>query len=253
MTAGELYSFLDERFPVDLRAEWDNDGLMYCLDKNKSVKKVLITLDVTVECIEYAAKNGYDTIVSHHPLIFRPLSCLDFSGAVGKRLKMILKNDITVMSFHTRLDCCLVNQSLAEVLGFENIREFELDGLPMGRIGEIGAMNIEAFAEHVKKALGADTVNYPACFNKPIKKVALLGGSGGDAVGIAAKLGADALVTGECSYNKVIDCAEMGLAVITAGHFHTENHVCKYLKNIIDNYNREIECGLYHSNFTENI
>ena len=105
MNVAELYRALDERFPSTLSCDWDNDGLMYCFDKSKQVKKVLITLDVTLDSIKYAVENGFDTIISHHPLIFKPISHLDFEGATGARLKELIKHDISVMSFHTRLDC----------------------------------------------------------------------------------------------------------------------------------------------------
>ena len=253
MTVKELYNILEDSFPSSLRAEWDNDGLVYCFDGKRQVKRVLITLDVTLKSIEYAVENGFDTIISHHPLIFKPISALDFSGVVGERLKKIIKNDLNVMSFHTRLDCVLVNDALAEELALTDVQPFLLDGLPMGRIGESKAMPVSCFAEFVKEKLGAGDVESPFVFKGTVQKVAVLGGGGADAVSVAMKLGADALVTGECSYNKMIDAAEMGLAVITAGHFYTENPVCKRLKELIQKIDTEINCEIYNSNIIDNI
>lgn len=255
MTIGELYLELSKKIPKELSCEWDNDGLMYCFDKNKQVEKVLVSLDVTLETIDYAVKNGYDAIVSHHPLIFKPISRLDFEGAVGARLKELIKNDITVMSFHTRLDCVAVNDWLAESLGLVGVCRYVLDdGLPMGRIGELEKeMSLDDFAKHVKKHLSASGVAYPRVEGAMIKKVAVLGGGGGDAVSVAMKLGADALVTGECSYNKILDAADLGLYVLTAGHFDTENGVCGYLCNTIEEIDKEINCQIYNSGIIANI
>lgn len=248
MTVGELYLILNEKIPAEYSCDWDNDGLMYCFDKNKQAKNVLITLDVTLNSINYAVKNGFDTIISHHPLIFKPITGLNFEGAVGARLKELVKHDISVMSFHTRLDCVAVNQCLAEALGLDAIESYMLDGLPMGRGGSLSMeMTLQEFASHIKSTLSACSVEYPNIEKAKIKKVAVLGGSGGDAVSVAIKLGANALVTGECSYNKILDAADCGLYVFTAGHFETENGVCRYLCDTIKEIDENINCHIYHS------
>ena len=72
MTVTELYKKFCLYFPEELRCEWDNDGIMVCPDSNAEVKKVLISLDVTEEIVDYAINQGFDLIISHHPLIFRP-------------------------------------------------------------------------------------------------------------------------------------------------------------------------------------
>lgn len=69
----EIYSHLDSLFPRSLSCSWDNDGLMVCPDSSGKVKKVLLALDVTQKVANEAICGGYDVIISHHPLIFRPL------------------------------------------------------------------------------------------------------------------------------------------------------------------------------------
>ena len=71
MTFYELYKILDERFPTSLRCEWDNDGIMCTSNLENEVKRVLIALDVTMDTVRYAIENGFDTAISHHPLVFR--------------------------------------------------------------------------------------------------------------------------------------------------------------------------------------
>ena len=254
MTTGQLYEKLSEIIPKKLSCDWDNDGLMYCVDKERQVKRVLISLDVTLDVINYAVSKDFDTIVSHHPLIFKPLTCLDFEGAVGARLKKIIKHDITVMSFHTRLDCVAVNACLADALGLTEICEFYLDELPMGRIGLLEReMSVKDFAFFIKESICATTVGYPSVEGATVKKIAVLGGSGSDAVSVAMKLGADALVTGECSYNKMLDAADCGLYVFTAGHFETENKVCGYLYNELNRIDENIYYQIYNSGNIANI
>ena len=75
MTVKELYEKISERMPEELRLEWDNDGIMCCTDSSATVSRVLVSLDVTDEVIDYAIRDNFDLIVSHHPLIFKP-TCL---------------------------------------------------------------------------------------------------------------------------------------------------------------------------------
>lgn len=72
MTVGALYAELEQRIPRALSCDWDNDGLMCCPDPTAQVKRVLVALDVTGDTVRTAAEGGYDLIVSHHPMIFRP-------------------------------------------------------------------------------------------------------------------------------------------------------------------------------------
>ena len=90
--------------------------------------------------------------------------------------------------------------------------------------------NGAAFADHVKKVLETTAVCAYLC--RPVRRVAVCGGSGGDLVLPAAMTGADTIVTGECGYNTCIDSAEAGINVITAGHFFTEHPVCRRLAQL---------------------
>ena len=75
MKLTELYSVLEEKFPKALSCEWDNDGLMCASSLDNEVKKVLCVLDVTDAALKYAAENGFDTIISHHPMILAVAVC----------------------------------------------------------------------------------------------------------------------------------------------------------------------------------
>ena len=68
MNVRELYERISDRIPEDLSEEWDNDGIMCCPDDLAAVNRILVTLDVTEEIVDYAIDNGFDVILSHHPL-----------------------------------------------------------------------------------------------------------------------------------------------------------------------------------------
>lgn len=247
MKYSELYKKICEKVPSSLSLSWDNDGDMLCIDESKEIKKILISLDITLDVINYAAKNSFDLIISHHPLIFKPMKGINQGNITGKRVCKLIQSGICAMSFHTRLDATDVNTALANALELGEVTEFFLDGSPMGRIGVLrNKMDTRGFGEYLKEKLGAACVEYPN-IDATIQKVAVLGGSGADAISEAMELGADCLVTGECGYNKSLDCAEMGFPVFTAGHFHTENPVCMRIKDLILDIDNTFDCEVYSS------
>ncbi|MBQ9733839.1 MAG: Nif3-like dinuclear metal center hexameric protein, partial [Clostridia bacterium] len=126
MTVKELYVRLNERIPAELREPWDNDGIMCCADSSQEVHRVIVTLDVTEEVVDYAIDSHVDLIVSHHPLIFRPLYAVTEENHIGRKLIKLLENGIAVFSFHTRLDKVAggVNDKLCQLLGIRDAVPF---------------------------------------------------------------------------------------------------------------------------------
>ena len=86
MKVSQLYDFLNKRIPRDLSCEWDNDGLACCPDPERQVKRVLLALDITEETVARAIDGGYDVILAHHPLIFRPIKALTPDYGVPAKL-----------------------------------------------------------------------------------------------------------------------------------------------------------------------
>jgi len=235
MTVKELYAALEERIPRELSCKWDNDGLMCCPDPEREVRRVLIALDVTAEIAERAVAERYDLILSHHPLVFRPLKAVEPSNYVAKKVIRLLCAGITVMSFHTRLDavCGGVNDTLAAALGLENIEPFGDGDECLGRVGELKIeMTLDAFAQLVKQATGAPSVTV-ADAGLPVRRVALLGGSGSDEVPVAMLTGADTYLSGELGHHHLADSPERGINLVAAGHFYTENPVCQTLASML--------------------
>lgn len=218
MILSEIIENLDKLIPRVLGEEWDNDGVMLALDKKREIKKMLVTLDVTPECIEEAKRCGADLIISHHPFIFKPLSNLDTCLKTDMILELI-RADISVLSYHTRFDNSDggMNDALASALGFNNPEP--LDG--MARIGDLSdEYSPEEFASYVGEMLSTDVVLYSG--NNKISRVAVLGGGGKDFVAPARLAGADAIVTGDLSHGVVMSEIFAGITVIDAGHYGTE-------------------------------
>lgn len=247
MTFKELYNKLSLCYPKGLSCDWDNDGIMCASDLESSVKKVLIALDVTMDTVDYAINNGFDTIISHHPLVFRSQKSLSPLNYTQEKLIKLVKNDVRVMSFHTRLDAAEngVNDALADILGFDKILVDESNN--MGRICELAQeISLDDFAKKVKNVLGSPFVLYNG--NKLVKKVYLIGGDGKDLIENAINMNADTILTGRASYNTTIDAKDLGINIVEAGHFYTENPVCKSLEKEILKICSTIKTEIFNSN-----
>lgn len=227
MTAHELYRALENLIPRELSCSWDNDGIMCLPDPSKEVKKVLLSLDATVGAVEYAVKNGFDAIVTHHPLIFRPIKTVS-----DERFMSLIKNDVAVFSFHTRLDAVDggVNTAFAELLGLTDTERFGDDGL--GVIGNVSPMTDREFVLFAKEKLGASKAD-AVLFDKSVTRVAVVGGDGEHYISAANAAGADLYISGRLSYNDMTDASVYGMSMAALGHFYTENPVLDKLEKMI--------------------
>ncbi len=247
MTFYELYNKLSEYFPKDLACDWDNDGVMCCDLPEREVKKVLIALDVTMDTVKYACENGYDTVISHHPLVFRAQKSLSVQNYTQNKLITLVKSGVGVMSFHTRLDAAFggVNDTLASILNLENVSVDKED--PIGRFGYLKKeTELEAFAKEIKAILNTPAVLFNG--NLKVHKVYVVGGDGKDLIENAINNGCDTIVTGRASYNTIIDACDLGINIVEAGHFYTENPVCITLEAKIKELDCTIETHIFNSN-----
>ena len=244
-SVNELYGYLNEAIPSELSCDWDNDGRMCIPSPDKQVKKVLVSLDANDDVIDYAAENGFDCIITHHPMIFHPLKNVDFDQPSGRKLYKLIKNEIAVMSFHTRLDAVSggVNDALADAIGLKNIEAFS----DVGRMGNTERGDLTEFAEDVKSKLGASAV---VCVDGrcSVNKVAVVGGSGKSYIFEAVSLGCDTLLTGEVSYDAEQTAREMGINLVCGGHYFTENLVCDRLELLIKSFDEGIYVEKIESN-----
>ncbi|MBQ8545918.1 MAG: Nif3-like dinuclear metal center hexameric protein [Clostridia bacterium] len=252
MTIRELYGKLSELYPENLRAEWDNDGIMCCDNLDKEVNSVLIALDVTMQTVDYAIENSFDLIISHHPLVFSSQKALTCEHYTQNKLIKLIKNGISVFSFHTRLDAANggVNDVLCSLLGLQNVQADPCD--PVGRLACLSQKyELSTFVENVKNALNTPFVLYNG--ERAVEKIYVVGGDGKDLISRAISMGADTLLTGRASYNTMIDAKDMNLNIVEAGHFFTENPVCKKIESDVLSIHRTAKTEVFCSYQIKNI
>lgn len=227
MTVLELYNALEKMIPRELCCDWDNDGIMCLPEPNKQVRKVLLSLDATADAVRYAADNGFDLMITHHPMIFRPIKSI-----TDERLFSLIKNGVGVFSFHTRLDKVNggVNTALAELLTLTDTERFGEDGL--GVIGSVAPVTDRDFVLMAKEKLGAPKAE-AVLDGKTVTRIAVVGGDGEHYIKDAVNAGADLYISGRLSYNDMTDAHAYGMSLAALGHYHTENPVLDKLEKMI--------------------
>jgi dinuclear metal center YbgI/SA1388 family protein len=228
-TISDIYRFIDEFAPFHTAMGFDNPGLLVG-DENAAVTTVVLSLDITPEVIREASALGAQLIVSHHPVIFHPLKKLSAASAPY----LLAGHSIAAICAHTNLDMAPggVNDCLAGRLKLHNVRMLYKNpesGLAEALCGETEReYEPHEFAEFVKKALGCEGLRYTDG-KRRITAVGLCGGGGADYVYDAARVGCQAFVTGECKHNILLDAESLGVTLVAAGHFETEDPVIPVL------------------------
>ena len=232
---------LERIAPRHLAEDWDNTGLLVGSYAQK-VERILVALDVDDTVVAEAIERSADMIVAHHPAIFRGLKQLRTDLPLGRRLAALLTHGIAVAAAHTNLDITRggVNDVLAARLGLEKLSTFitteQADGSAesLGRIGTLPAsVAIDDFAHSVRERLGVSHVRLVRAADRPVRRVAVVGGAGAEFIDTAVRRGADVYLTGDVKYHEAQRAAEQGMHLIDAGHFGTERPVLPVLADLL--------------------
>lgn len=123
MRLEDVIKYIESWAPPESALEQDNPGLQVG-DSSAAVKRIIVTLDVTDQVIDEAIALGANLILSHHPLIHKPLRRVSAEDGLGKQIARLLKHDIAVYAAHTNLDAARdgVSMVLAKILGVEKPR-----------------------------------------------------------------------------------------------------------------------------------
>ena len=248
-TVAELEQRLYGKCPRELAQKWDNVGLLVGT-RSSPVKKVLVALDITEGVVDEAVVGGYNLIVAHHPVIncsWTPVQTITDETLYGRILLKLIKHDIAAICMHTNLDSAEggVNDQLAARLGLQNISVLDQE-TGIGRIGDLPReVTLSEFWKDVKEKLGANGIRY-ADAGKPVRRVAVGGGSCSEYADLARELGCDTFVTSDIKYNGFLDAPYKGINLLDAGHFPTEDVICQTLLQWLRDWGVEAEKSASH-------
>lgn len=235
MKIKEIISALERFAPLPLQESYDNAGLQIGLTAEQEASGALLCLDVTEEVIREAIDLGCNLIVSHHPLLFRPLRRVTEGTQVERCVRMAIQNDIAIYAAHTNLDNAEdgVNYRIAEKLGLVDVGMMQPHEVAVGdrRVtvgsGLLGylpaAEDSLAFLQRIKDVFHIECLQHNELLGRPIQSVALCGGAGAFLLDEAVRLEADAFLTGEMSYHQFFG-HEQEIQIAVMGHYQSEQY-----------------------------
>lgn len=237
-TVLEVYNLLQKKAPFELQMDFDNSGFLVGRAE-RYINRILIALDITEPVIEEAINCGAQLIVAHHPVIWGGAKSVTDQTPTGRKLLLMAEHGIAAICAHTNLDAVEdgVNDALAAKLGLADIGQLHQDGVDdqgrpygIGRIGTVPEQSLYDFALSVKHLLGSNGIRL-VDGGKPVCTVAVGGGSCSSMLQDAITQGCDTFVTSDVKYDVFLDAKALGINLIDAGHYPTENVVCPVLQN----------------------
>jgi len=222
-TVKDIVDIVEEFAPQNLKESYDNPGLAIGNPSNV-VESLLLSLDCSYSAIEEAQAKKCSMIVCHHPLLFLKPQSLSEDTVLGKKVEMLIRNNMACFSAHTNLD--IVKGGLTDILC--DILCIGRNILPLGesdtgRLVELETpLRAEELCDKIKLALNLKHLRYSTPNGALIKRAAVINGSGEDYFPLAVKAGAQCVITGDTTYHNVLDMVEDNITVIDVGHFETE-------------------------------
>ncbi|MBU5254955.1 Nif3-like dinuclear metal center hexameric protein [Tissierella praeacuta] len=252
MKAKEIMELMDNWASTRLIEHWDNTGFQIG-DYNKEINKVLVALDLDRDVYEKAIKEDFNMIITHHPLIFKPISNVTTSTYKGKLIHDLIRNEIVAYNAHTNLDQAIegVNDELARILGLSNAEILKLSNLDLklrygyGKVGDIEETNLSDYIKQIKEKLNVDYLIVYGKQERTVKRVALCGGSGSEFIYDAYEKNACIYITGDIRYHDAQLGNELGLTIIDAGHYHTEKIILPVIKRYLEKKDNNLHIEVY--------
>lgn len=253
-TLADIIDVLDNLAPPFLAEDWDNCGLQLG-DPSWPVTKIWVALDPTLQVAEAACAQKVNLLITHHPLIFKPLRSLEFNKPLGAVINLATRNRLAIFAAHTNLDSAIggLNDMLARRLGLtdlkplvagQEIKRYRYDNYPLmsrepqagiGRVGYLAkAMDLKSFVQTIKKKMGLKTIKFVGDPHLVVKKAALCTGSGSNLIENFFASGAQAYISGDIRYHDARDVEAAKLGVIDIGHFSSESFIAEDLAARLD-------------------
>lgn len=225
LTVKDIAAFMEEWAPLSYAEDYDNVGLLIG-HEDQPVTSIMVAVDASEEVMNQAVEKKVDLLLTHHPLIFRPVKKIVQNDRTGRRLLQLIENKIALYSAHTNLDSAPGgnNDRAAQQLGLVDIQAVAQAGekacLRIGRLPN--PLTLGELAEQTLKKYRLPYIRIVGNNDQIVSKVAFCAGSGMDFMPLAIKEGADAFITGDITYHKADEAMAAGLGLIDATHFGTD-------------------------------
>jgi dinuclear metal center YbgI/SA1388 family protein len=235
---GAFIQAIEKVFPLSWAEDWDNPGLLSG-DPMSNIETVSISLDATVQTVTRAAENGSNLLVTHHPAFIRPLKRLTPDFHEGATLLEAIRRGVALYSIHTNWDVSPegVNRVLAEKAGLANplpLSQGFRGAWGFGAYGELKVhLTLSQLAAHIMEAWDLSWIRVLGEPGIMVNRIALCGGSGGEALQDAVQQEVDAFITADLRYHQILAGRFSGLPLLVCDHGEMESASLDRLTELI--------------------
>jgi len=223
MKIKDIYNFLDTISPFDSQEKWDNSGLIVG-SYDDEFNKVYISLDLDIDLVKSLENNSL--IITHHPLIFKPLKTINDDSYSTKILKLLIKKDIKLISLHTNFDKSHLNLYVASLLGFDFKQQSDFI------LKATVDISFKELQKKVSKTLNLDILKIVES-KQHINSIAICTGSG---MSLLPYIDADCFLTGDIKYHEAMEAKALGISLIDIAHYESEIYFSEILYKSLKKY-----------------
>ena len=239
MKIRDVIQHLEAVAPPEYQEDYDNSGLI-AGNVNDECSGILVSLDCTENLIPEALEKNCNLIVSHHPLIFRPIRSITPDNGTGKTLISAIKNNISVYAIHTNLDNIIsgVNARIGDKLGLVNRkilqpREGGAPSVGSGLAGDLKkAVSEKQLLEELKVKFGIPMIRHSPLTGRSVSRIAVCGGAGSFLIPNALQEGAGFFISADIRYHDFFS-AEGQIVIADIGHFESEQFTVDLIHDVI--------------------
>ena len=229
-TVTDLLNLLESVSPASLAEPWDNPGLQVGIPSQK-IQTIFTSLDPTPRALQRALDAHAQILLTHHPLIFKPISQINSEFFPGDVIFRAIKKDVSVVCAHTNLDASMagINDILSDLLGLVNVAVLKEDAgmegsVGLGRIGDLEKpLPLNLVLQEISRTFHLQHMKVAGETDAAIKRLAVVGGSGGSLLAEAYRKGADLFLTGDVTHHVALEAESLGMVLVDGGHFALEN------------------------------
>lgn len=242
----DVVTALEEFAPTCLAEEWDSVGLQIG-DPSRPCRIATLALDLTKKTLKESIDYQADLIITHHPLLFRPINAIRFDQTIGELIQQLCEKKISFYTAHTNLDSTEggLNDHLANTIGLKDTsylhplpptipEEWRKRRVGLGRVGTLHeTISLKQLADKLQKALQPEALRIIGSIDHEVRTVAVCSGSGGSLIPRAIESGADCFVTGDVKYHQAREAEAAGMGILDVGHYATEIASVSLLQSVL--------------------
>lgn len=231
----DVLAAVERLWPMSGASEWDAPGLVTG-DPAASIDRIHLAVDAVAETVAEAVEAECDLLLTHHPLVLRPIYSVAEDRYKGALLARLIRADCALVTAHTNADVVTdgVSDIIAKRLGLDDARPIQPQVDPLVGIGRVGMLPDETTLGALARRLGtilpptASGIRVAGDYNQKVQTVSLCGGAGDSLLGESAVLQSDVYITSDLRHHPASEAREQALlsgagpALIDVSHWASE-------------------------------